>query len=355
MVLLSALSIWLRRESWRAEAAGLLKAAAVCAILYLPWFIWVWSYYGSPVPHTIIAKSCYPTQPPLVGWAAWFNALWDSMQTRGPMVFLPMYVRSENWWGPGLVAAQVAVPGVLLAGWWAGKDRLLEGLSVIFGCLLLYFSFQSVRGAPFPWYLPPGTFIASVVLARGLGAAGSFAQTTLRRLGALALVAALVGNWVFGLPMVRVQQTIVEDGNRTEVGRWLRANAAPQDTVFLEPLGYIGYFSRLRMRDYPGLVSPATVAALRGGKSSFAEAALTLQPDWIVLRAHETKMFQNKPRFEEEYHLAARFNVRDRLLANGPFPGLSFPWFDAEYLVFRKQPATAEPAPQNPFSIGESR
>ncbi len=350
IVLLAGLGIWLRRETWRAEAAGLLKAAAVCTLLYLPWFLWVWSYYGSPVPHTIIAKSCYPTQPPLAGWAEWFNALWDAMQTRGPMVFLPMDVRTSNWWGPAIVVAQLAVPGVLLAGWWAGKDRLIQGLSVIFGCLLLYFAFQSVRGAPFPWYLPPGMFIAGVVLARGLGAAGSLPQRVLRGVCALALLSALIGNWVYGLPMVRAQQSIVEDGNRAEVGRWLKAQASPQDTVFLEPLGYIGYFSRLHMRDYPGLVSPPTVAALRHGSASFAEAALTLQPDWIVLRGHEISMFQNKPRFEATYRLAARFDVRERVRANGPFPGISFPWFDAEYLVFRKQPTDAAPAPLSPFT-----
>jgi hypothetical protein len=34
----------------------LLAAGLVCTVLYLPWFLWAWSYYGSPVPHTVMAK-----------------------------------------------------------------------------------------------------------------------------------------------------------------------------------------------------------------------------------------------------------------------------------------------------------
>ena len=39
---------------------GLLKAflcaGAVTTVLYSPWVLWAWHYYGSPIPHTITAK-----------------------------------------------------------------------------------------------------------------------------------------------------------------------------------------------------------------------------------------------------------------------------------------------------------
>ena len=35
---------------------ALLRSGLVCAALYLPWFLFTWRYYGSPVPHTITAK-----------------------------------------------------------------------------------------------------------------------------------------------------------------------------------------------------------------------------------------------------------------------------------------------------------
>src|SRR5206468_10791663 len=41
----------------RSIAIALLRAGVVAAVVYLPWLLWASWYYGSPVPHTIIAKS----------------------------------------------------------------------------------------------------------------------------------------------------------------------------------------------------------------------------------------------------------------------------------------------------------
>jgi hypothetical protein len=42
--------------SRRATIISLAKSAAICAFVYGPWIVWAWWYYGSPIPHTIIAK-----------------------------------------------------------------------------------------------------------------------------------------------------------------------------------------------------------------------------------------------------------------------------------------------------------
>src|SRR5512137_2925996 len=34
----------------------LVLAAALTTVLYLPWLLWAWHYFGSPIPHTVIAK-----------------------------------------------------------------------------------------------------------------------------------------------------------------------------------------------------------------------------------------------------------------------------------------------------------
>ena len=48
------------------------------------------------------------------------------------------------------------------------------------------------------------------------------------------------------------RQIEIEMGNRVPVGLWLREHGQPQETVYTEPLGYIGYFSGMRMIDWPG-------------------------------------------------------------------------------------------------------
>ena len=54
---------------------------------------------------------------------------------------------------------------------------------------------------------------------------------------------------------MKIQQAEIEMGTRAKVGTWLREHSQPGDTVFLEPLGYIGYFSGLRMHDFPAGVA----------------------------------------------------------------------------------------------------
>src|SRR5690606_25686025 len=34
-----------------------LRGALLAGLIYVPWFAWAWWYYGSPVPHTVTAKS----------------------------------------------------------------------------------------------------------------------------------------------------------------------------------------------------------------------------------------------------------------------------------------------------------
>src|SRR6185312_4860456 len=79
----------------------------------------------------------------------------------------------------------------------------------------------------------------------------------------VAAIALLTGQAAITVCMARqmqVQQALIENGLRRQIGLWLRDHAkTPQDTVMLEPLGYIGYFSGLKMLDYPGLASKEMV------------------------------------------------------------------------------------------------
>ena len=116
---------------------------------------------------------------------------------------------------------------------------------------------------------------------------------------------------------VKVHQEVVEWGNRKVIGEWLRANASgPDDTVFLECLGYIGFFSQLKMYDYPGLGAPEVIAARRLTSSRiypecWDELIEGLEPDWLVIRPLEIDVIRrNSPDLlESEYSLAKIFDV----------------------------------------------
>ncbi len=73
------------------------------------------------------------------------------------------------------------------------------------------------------------------------------------------------------------------------VGRWLYDNTQPDDLVFTETLGAIGYYSRNPFVDYPGLVTPdvpAMIVELDEGQA-YAAIMETKKPVYVALNLYE--------------------------------------------------------------------
>lgn len=108
---------------------------------------------------------------------------------------------------------------------------------------------------------------------------------------------------------------LVEDKVRIPMGIWLRQHAKPGDTVMLEPIGYVGYYSKLRMLDVIGLVSPQV---LRFYKPSAVyppfDIAMAYHPEWCVLRPGElnhvrTAAHAAHVHWSAQYHLVKVFSL----------------------------------------------
>ena len=94
-----------------------------------------------------------------------------------------------------------------------------------------------------------------------------------------------------GAYQLKLQQNIIENGNRKEIGLWLKDHATPNDTVFLEPLGYIGFYSQLKMLDFPGLSSQEVLSARKKLQTDrYAKLINELRPNWLVLRPREVRL-----------------------------------------------------------------
>jgi hypothetical protein len=249
-------------------------------------------------------------------------------------------------WPPALahfarVLMIVAAFGWLVPGWPAAGRRL--SLAVFLGMFYLCSIIL------FPWYAPPWSVLAALAVAFAVDHVYSRPAVTARpwlktllRVACGLLVVLQAGQWVASAWQMRVQQTVVENGARHPVGEWLRQHAAPGDTVFLEPLGYIGYFSRLKTYDFPGLSSPEVVAAVRGGAKSYAALIAKLQPTWIVLRPVEAARpeFSQRPVLQD-YELVQSWDALPRLDAISMLPGRPWNEFEARYLLYRRKPPTA--------------
>ncbi len=343
-----------RRGTGRAVAASLVKSGAAAAALYLPWLTGTWLYYGSPVPHTVVAKSALE-----VGPAARLLQTAENLTTlfprRAAEVFQPIY-----YWGGWLdgggwewvLSRMTHFAGLFCAAYWLipVPDRLGRMASFCFTLVCLYFSYL---GHLFPWYFPPTALLGMVVLARGVPALAIAVKErlpddpiyTLSRAPAWAVLLALAVGQIalFGLTAreMKIHQQVVEMGNRARLGRWLGEHVRPGERVYLEPLGYIGYFSGARMVDYPGLVSPEVVHLRREQRLDLFGLIPALRPDWVVLRAWEIHILPQTPIaewFADNYVLAETFDVTRDLERYGFIPGKPYVLKDASFSVFRRKP-----------------
>ncbi|MBL9200864.1 MAG: hypothetical protein JNL39_10175 [Opitutaceae bacterium] len=328
------------RGPWSARLVAIAKPIAVAIALYLPWFVFAWAYYGSPVPHTILAKSGsisageIATSMALYPWRLLVGA------TTLHDLFMPAYPFFGGW--PAALAwiARGLVTVAALAWLW---PRQAAGARLASLALFLGGFYVAIIPA-FPWYYPGWLALGWIAWAGVLHVAWANLPRPTVRIGAALLVALQAVLLACVAWQMRAQQTIIEDNHRREIGRWLRAQAAPGDRVFIEPLGYSGYYSGLKMLDFPGLASPEVVAARRAGHRSMAQVIAKLRPEWVVLRPIEAEtVFGEKPELRAAYPLARTFNTRTAIDARTILPGRNYLNFDAIYHVHRR--AAAAPAP----------
>ena len=320
-----------------------LQAAGICALAYLPWFLGAWLYYGSPVPHTVTAKASIAGAKPLLGFVWTFIEIpLTGLFKPGVLeaAFAPSNIRFGGW--PDVVEAGCRIFGLIcyvvwLLPWVRWQARVCSFVFAIFLAYLDYFP-----AYPASWYLPGPVWFGLIGLA-GLFELGFRHGSLLKKVCWSASAAFLLLAIWMSLQSARTfaaQQKIVDGGNRKNIGLWLKQNARPTDTVFMECLGYIGYYSELRTHDWPGLSSPTVVALTRECGLDWSCLLQRLKPDWVVVRPQElVKHFSSglgSPGLP--YELARVFDVTQELEELDLY-GQGLLSFDCCFLVFkRKEP-----------------
>lgn len=345
-------------KSYLAGAKRILICAGICAVFYLPWFLWAWCYYGTPVPHTITAKGA--GQPPfhavdlLANLVVFPKELFVSNNISLPFTFLPIYA-DHGGWSEGYVGLAYFFGWVAVFAWlFPGVRPQLRVFSLVY-FVGNYYLTDVLKYFP-PWYLPMvglfGYLTLGLLLDQVLNLAARFPQLDwsrcwfmhLKKIICVFAIALLIGQLVVlvcSARQLQVQQALIEDGLRKPIGCWLRVHAAsPHDSVMLEPLGYIGYYSGLKMLDYPGLASKEmTDARKRLGVVRQNQIYLELKPDWLVLRPSEAKMgtYVDAAGLKKYYDLVQVFDASEKIKAITWLPGRPYLQFDQTFLVFHRK------------------
>ena len=260
VVLLPAVALADRRRA--------LGWVGACAAIVVPFYVWRTWYYGELLPNTFHAK---------VGWTAQqlergLGYLWEASSELGGLVVVAL--------GAFAVAQPVRGSGPLL---------------VFVVAMLAYVGVVGGDGLPMYRFIAPVVPLLAVVAVRGADAILG-EEPGRRRLLAVAAVLGLLGLVTLRTPtgvqhrLYTVQRT-KEVPRWTEAGRWLRANAAPGESVACVPVGAVGYYSGLPVIDMVGLTDAhiarvqvdASLAAWAGHEKHDGAYVLSRRPTYLLL------------------------------------------------------------------------
>jgi hypothetical protein len=209
-------------------------------------------YYGSPLPSTAAAKFGQ-------GLSGFF----------GPWPAFARVGYQFRWFFGGSLWLTALFVLLAVAGVWALRKSVLARVPLGFLALLtaFYLSFNSPN---YHWYYGP--YYAFAYFYAGAGAARLVevgAEQLPRWVPALAnsklVVRSALAALLLAVPIAQAEIAWGILGRATnpdylEIGRWLRVNTAPRDSIAAVEVGYLGWYSERRIVDILGLVNPLNAA-----------------------------------------------------------------------------------------------
>jgi hypothetical protein len=319
------------------ERAALLPVIASAAAVALPWYVFATVYYGSPVPHTIVAKSSsFRIGFLSATWPEIWRYFLESWQSFAP--FREFWFTFKAPVPDGVLKATAAIViGLALIGVGRSISQNRRMLAVA-AFLLAFIVYRTGSALPtyFMWYLPPFLALLFVFAGYGLSFIAAYAAPAAAVLS-FGLAIAYAMHIPFSFPLDRRMQTDVEEAVRLKTGQRLNALMGPDDTAVLEPLGYLGWAARNKtIYDMPGLGSRVSVEALKSRRPAHLPDLIdALKPNFIVLRPQELN------RFRDRYAETASFYTEvDRIRARPDLKlsrwGYSYKVADGEFLILQR-------------------
>jgi hypothetical protein len=294
-------------------------------VLVVPWLVFSWLYFGSPVPNSFTAKATKwsVAQPETSAWVvfAWYLGA----------LFTGYHPVTGTWHLARIIFNAVLIIIGVTSATRARKWKIL----LFFSYPLLYIAVSlMLEAGMFPWYvmpLQPFAIMAVVMglaqLARLIAADGRW----FRHLPVRSSTAFFLLLWMVPLTMELSEYEFVSAdesrlsirggmiGQREELYRRAALELAPQVTVATRiatsEIGSLGYHSQAYILDTAGLVSPIAISyfplevyTTESGRKEIPEIPLSLvldlEPDYVVApEMHVRGILVGQPPFEEAYEL----------------------------------------------------
>lgn len=260
-----------------------IKIGLSAGLTYLPWVAFAWLYFGSPIPHTAIAK-----------WVAYVSQDLVPLRDHALIVYraLKPFFIDGALTPTGLV---LSLATISIGVWYGIKLRANRPILV-----LLFFTTADTlrliitRATSFAHYTVPAMWALLALFGGGLGHLWNLRlhfRPWVRTIYPWTLAAILALGLAQGVrAALRTQdnQVFRHELALKAIGVWLNKNTPREASVLVEPLGYIGYYSERYMFDEVGLVTPKIVELKRQGLAApaYIEA---LKPDYYVIHCDDAR------------------------------------------------------------------
>ncbi|MEX3967945.1 hypothetical protein AB4Y42_38080 [Paraburkholderia sp. EG286B] len=281
---------------------SVVKSVSATAAICLPWVIFTWIYYGSPVPQTVNVKKWMtgPIRLDLHAFVDHTRLFWEQI---APFREFPLTV-STPVPDAALLLIVLLVVSVFLIGTVVGVYKRSKILLLAIPTILFYL-YHAIYNIDkyYPWYIPPFFAMFFVVVGFGFSAIAQKARVAAVILSGIVGIA-FAAPFFFCLNTDRLWQQDIETGIRHRVGEELNIMMKPGQSVVLEPLGYIGGPVRTKViYDKPGLGSKIAFDAYKKYGWGMIDE---IKPDFVVLRKKEVKYIdENMPAVLSPYERVA--------------------------------------------------
>jgi hypothetical protein len=327
-----------RSYSLRIMNYELIKSATLFFAPLLPWVLFATFYFGSPIPHSIAAKTAAYRLSPEEG----FIRLWQHYSTpffedvtiqKSPLNAIKIPVGETgipfgNFWPlPGIILyLSLSIIGLLTS-----RRHDSCTLPITLYPFLYFVTFAIANPLIFRWYLTPPLPLYFILILTGLThIIDSIVQRILRFIPSpthpYAQTVFILTCAFFFLLTIRAWVLIPDHGPArpapdmawfqleelyTQVSRQLAPEVTPDTVIAAGDIGAIGYFSGARILDTLGLVSPESTAyyplpadQLVINYAISADLIVDLKPDYVVfLEVYGRRTLLNDPRFLSDYTL----------------------------------------------------
>jgi len=277
------------------------KPLIIFLLMIVPWVTFSVYYFGSFVPNSVFAKK--------VAYIGHASSVEPNLLLIAKLFF----------WQAGPISAGVAFFSLLgmIRIFWDKSLRFL--IPIVSWFLLYYLAYILSKTHIHPWYVVPPLGVWLICYVIGFSWCIQSLIVWCKRFFNREYIKILIDQFIpilataciavgMVIPLKTTYQRICdeqifEDTIRKSIGLWLRSNTAPDASVFLEPIGYIGYYSQRYILDDVGLVSPELIPfnIETASPQRFRRKILTFMPDYVVVRKRRFDYFDQDSALNSKY------------------------------------------------------